>query len=332
VAEAHFFAPNVRNYKMIYFIYGEDSYRSKRKLEEIVLGYKEKHKSGLSLVYIDAGKKQFKDFYSELKITSMFAEKKLIVLQNVFSAQGGPTSGWEEEFLENIKNLEEVKDIIIVYENCVPDKRTKFFKALAKSTKSQDFSFLQPADLRKWAAIEFEKTKTKIKPDALDLLVNFVGSDLWQMANEINKLSNYKKNSIIEKADVELLVKPNEENEIFKTIEAVASKNKKLALSLFHKYFDDGEAPLYLLSMIAYQFRTLLIIKDLQDKKEPYGLIAKKSGLHPFVVQKSYYLCNQFTLEQLKKIYRKIFEIDLDIKTGKIEAETALDLFVYQLS
>ena len=325
-AEAHSFAQHVRNYKMIYFIYGEDSYRSKRKLEEIILGYKEKHKSGLSLVYIDACKKQFKDFYSELKITSMFAEKKLIVLQNVFE-----DDKFQEEFLENVKNLEEVKDIIVVYENCAPDKRTKFFKALAKSIKSQEFSFLQPADLRKWVAIEFEKNKTKIKPDAIELLISFVGNNLWQMTNEINKSANYKKNSVIEKADVELLVKPNEENEIFKTIEAIASKNKKMALTLLHKHLDDGEAPLYLLSMIAYQFRTLLIIKDLQDKKEPYGSIAKKSGLHPFVVQKSYYLCNQFTLEQLKKIYRKIFEIDSDIKTGKIEAETALDLLLAEI-
>ena len=68
---------------MIYFIYGEDSYRSKRKLEEIVLGYKEKHKSGLNLIYVDANDEDFSDFYSHLKINSMFAEKKLIIIKNV---------------------------------------------------------------------------------------------------------------------------------------------------------------------------------------------------------------------------------------------------------
>ena len=311
---------------MIYFIYGEDSYRSKRKLEEIILGYKEKNKSGLSLLYIDAGKKEFRDFYSELKIISMFAEKKLIVLKNIFEAEN-----FGEEFLENIKSLEDVKDVIVVYEKNAPDKRKKLFKVLEKNVKCQEFSLLQPADLKKWVAVEFEKSKNSIKPDALDLLVNFVGGDLWQMANEISKLSNYKKNLIVERADVELLVKPNEENEIFKTIEAIASKNKKLALSLLHKHLDDGEFPLYLLSMIGYQFRTLLIIKDLQDKKEPYGAIAKKSGIHPFVVQKSLYLCNQFTIEQLKKIYEKIFQIDCNIKIGKVDSETALDLLLSEI-
>jgi DNA polymerase-3 subunit delta len=150
------------------------------------------------------------------------------------------------------------------------------------------------------------------------------------MANEINKLSNYRLGSTVKKEDIELLVKPNIETDIFKTIDALASKNKKLALSLIHKHLDGGDNSLYLLSMIAYQFRNLLSIKELQST-QPYGMIAKKSGLHPFVVQKSFYLCNQFSFEKLKKIYQKIFQIDSDIKTGKIEGETALDLLLSEI-
>lgn len=312
--------------KMIYFIYGQDSYRAKRKLEEIIFGYKKIHKSGLNLIYIDADASEFKDFYSNLKITSMFAEKKLIILKNVFEEVK-----FQEDFLENIKSLEETKDIIVVYEDCPPDARTKLFKALQKYAKCQEFNCLQPAMLKKWIVQEFAKNKIKINPDAVDLLANFVKDDLWKMANEINKLSNYKKDSVIKKEDVELLVKPNIENDIFKTIEALASKDKKQALSLLHKHFDDGEAPLKLLAMIIYQFRTLLIIKELQDKNEPYGAIAKKSGLHPFVVQKNYYLCQHFSTEKLKKIYQKIFQVDSDIKTGKIEPELALDLLLAEI-
>ncbi len=315
---------------MIYFIYGEDSYRSKKKLEEIIEGYKKVHKSGLNLIYIDAKEKLFDDFYSGLKINSMFAEKKLIVLTNVFG-----DAKFQEDFLENTKKIEEVKDIIIIYEDCVPDKRTKFFKALQKSVKCQEFSYLQPAHLKKWVFGEFEKRPngypTKIDSAALDLLCNFVKNDLWKMANEINKLANFKLGGAIKKEDVELLVKPNTENDIFKTIEALASKDKKRALSLLHKHIDDGDNALYLLSMISYQFRNLLIIKELQDAQNPYSAVIKKSGLHPFVVQKSYYLCNRFSMSELKKIYRKIFQIDSDIKTGKIESETALDLLLAEI-
>jgi DNA polymerase-3 subunit delta len=316
---------------MIYFIYGEDSYRAKRKLEEMILGYKKVHKSGLNLIYVDAAEKSFKDFYSNLKTNSMFAEKKLIILNGLFD-----DAKFQEDFSENIKNLEEMKDIIVVYEDCQPDKRTKIFKALQKQAKCQEFNNLEPAMLKRWVAEEFEKNKVKINPDALDLLASFVRGDLWVMSNEINKLSNYKTGGYplaapINREDVELLVKPNIENEIFKTIEAVVSKDKKQALSLLHKHLEDGDNALYLLSMISYQFRNLLTIKELQDMQTPYGLIAKKSGLHPFVVQKTYNLCSQFPMQKLKKIYRNIFQVDSDIKTGKIEAETALDMLLVEI-
>ena len=310
---------------MIYFIYGQDSYRSKRKLQEIVEGYKKVHKSGLNLIYIDAKQADYMDFYSNFKITPMFAEKKLIVLKNVFDSKE-----FQENFLEAVKNMEELKDIIIVYEDCPADKRLKIFKTLEKYAKCQEFEFLQPASLKKWMAAEFEKSGAKIDSAALDLLLNFVGTDLWQMENEINKLSNYKAGGVIKKEDVGLLVRPNIDNDIFKTIEAIASKDKKIALDLLYRHLDGGEAPLKLLAMIAYQFKNLLIVKELQSS-QPYALIAKKSGLHPYAVQKTSYLCNQFTIDRLKKIYQNIFQADSDIKTGKIEAETALDLLLSEI-
>jgi DNA polymerase-3 subunit delta len=148
------------------------------------------------------------------------------------------------------------------------------------------------------------------------------------MSNEIKKLSNYKKGEIIKKEDVVLLVRPNLENDIFKTIDALASKNKKKAISLLHQHIVRGDSCHYLFSMISFQFKNLLIIKELIEAKNSYPVVAKKSGLHPFVVKKNYYLCNQFSISQLKKIYQKIFQVDFDIKTGKVDAETALDLLV----
>ena len=311
---------------MIYFLYGEDSYRSKRKLEEIILGYKKVHKSGLNLIYVDSKGESFKDFYNNFKITSMFAEKKMIVIKNIFG-----NAKFQEDFLENIKRLEELKDIVVVYENNSVDQRTKFFKALQKHAKCQEFNYLTPANLKKWAMVEFSKNNAKINADALDLLAEYVKTDLWRLSNEINKLSNYKLGDVIKKEDVGRLVKPSIENDIFKTIEAIASKNKKQALALLHKHLDNGDNTLYLLTMIAYQFRNILIVKELIEKKNQYPVIVKKSGLHPFVVQKTFYLCYQFSFDQLKKIYQKIFQIDLDIKTGKIESETALDLLLAEI-
>ena len=309
---------------MIYFIFGEDSYRSREKLEEITGEYKRVHKSGLNLIYINAV--DFDEFYNSFKAVSMFSEKKLIIVKDVFG-----NIKFQEDFSEKIKKIKESTDIIIVYENKTADKRTKFFKGLQKYAKCQEFNHLQGVSLKKWVASQFEKSKAKINDEALSLLTTYSNGNLWELSNEINKLSNYKAGSVVERGDVELMARPAVENDIFKTIESLALKDKKQALSLVYKHLERGDNPLYLLSMISYQFKNLLIIKELQGVHTPYGEMAKKSGLHPFVVQKTSYMCDRFSMQDLKKIYLRIFQIDSDIKIGKIDSETALDLFIAEV-
>ncbi len=317
---------------MIYFIYGEDSYRAKEKLQEIVDHYKSVHKSGLNLVQIDAKEKNFKDLFDNFKITSMFDEKKLIILKDIFL-----NKKFSEDFLEEIEILEVSKDVIVVFEKNEVDQRTKLFRALIKnaggagSAKCQEFSPLDNRGLKNWFKKESEKYKLKIDPIAEATLLSYVGNDLWQLENEIKKLANFKPSKLIKKEDIILQVKPKTENDIFKTIDAISQKDKKQAIAFLHKHLDDGDNSVYLLSMIAYQFRNLLIIKEMIDKGFVYSIIQKKSGLNPFVVRKTYYLCNQFSYLELKKIYQKIFQVDSNIKTGKIDAETALDLLVAEI-
>ncbi len=308
---------------MILFLYGADSYRSRQKLGEIISHYKASKKSGLNLVSLDAGQIEFADFYDHFKTVSMFAEKKLVILKNVFA-----NKGFQEDFAKELKKIEGLTDVVVIFETEAPDARLKLFKALLKGCKCQEFAPLAGTGLKKWAGGEFEKLGQKINLDALDLLLNCAGSDLWRLSEEIKKLANYKAGSVIKKDDVELQVRPRIELDIFKTIDALAAKNKPAALALLHKHLDGGEVPLYLLSMIAYQFKNLLIVKELAQKGLMYASIVNKSGLHPFVVKKTYYACNQFSFEELKNIYQRIFQIDLDIKTGRVEAETALDMLV----
>jgi len=311
---------------MIIFLYGQDTYRSRRKLNEIIEHYKKIHRSGLNLKYFNLSEKGFEDFKDEFQSISMFAEKKLMVLEEAFTNQN-----FKENFLKNSKKFIDSKDIILFYETKETPRSDSLFKFFKKYAKSQEFKLLEGENLKSWVKREIENYKVKINPLALEKLTDYVGNDLWQMANEIRKLVSYKKNKKVEAKDVELLVKPKIEPEIFKTIDAIASKNKKQALELIHKHLEKGDNPLYLLSMINFQFRNLLTIRDLIEKnKSPYTLL-KEAKLHPFVIKKSYSQAQKFKIEELKKIYQKIFQVDLAIKTGKVEPEAALDIFIAEI-
>ncbi len=311
---------------MIYFLHGPDAYRSKEKLNEIINRYKESNKSGLNLIYVDAQKDDFKDLYNQFKVSSMFAEKKLVIVKNTFSDKK-----FQEDFLEELEALESLKDVMIVYEAEEVDQRLKLFKTLVKKYKAQEFALLDGKNVKIWVGKELAKYNQKTNIDALALLLSYVGNNLQQLSSEIKKLVDYKAGAVIRKEDVELLIKPNIEREIFKTMDALADKNRKQAYALLQKHLDAGDKALYLFSMIQYQFRNLLIVKELAEKGLMYDSIVKKSGLHPFVVKKNYFASQKFSLEELKKIYRRTFQIDVDIKGGAIEPEAALALLVSKI-
>lgn len=307
---------------MIIFLYGEDTYRMKEKLKEIIERHKKIHKSGLNLKYFD----DFTNLKDGIRQTSMFKEKRLAVVTNVFA-----NPDFKEEFFQNKKEFLDSEDIILIYEEKDFNKNNSLFKFLKKNAKSQEFKFLTGQGLKAWIKKEFDRYETKIDSGVLEKLIEYIGNDLWQMSNEIRKLASFRNSETVKAEDIELLVKSKIETDIFKTIDAIADKNKKQALNLLHKHLEKGDSPLYILSMINYQFRNLLIVKDFIEKDKPYNIILKRSGLHPFVVKKSYYQSQKFTFQELKKIFQKIFKADLDIKTGKTQPEIALDLLIAEI-
>jgi DNA polymerase-3 subunit delta len=314
---------------MLILLYGKDTYRMRRKLEEIVKHYKKIHQSGLNLKYLDcqtSKKFLFSDFKDELRQSPMFKEKKLLIITNVFA-----DSGFGASFLKEKEAFLKLDNIILFYQPGEIDKRQKLFKFLKEKAKCQEFDLLAGSKLRNWVGNEFKQNKTAITREALERLCDFVGSDLWRMSNEIKKLAAFKIGNTIQAEDVEILVRQNIESDIFKTIDAVAEKNKKKAFELLGRHLTEGDSPLYLLSMIGYQFKNILMVKDLTQRGCSYSLLSRRSGLHPFVVQKSYYQSQKFSFPELKKIYQNIFQADLDIKTGKLDPRTALDLLIAKI-
>jgi DNA polymerase III subunit delta len=308
---------------MLIFLYGPDTFRSQKKLQELIESYKISHKKGLSLRYFGGDNFDFKDLVNETEISSIFKEKKLLVLKNVFS-----NKKFKEDFLEHVEKITKSDAIILFYEGEEIDKRDRLLKFLEKHAESQEFELLNGEKLVSWVGKEITNYGAAIESGALKKLIAYVGNDLWRMENEVIKLINYVKNKKIKEEDVDLLVRPKIENDIFETINSIAEQRKNAALFLLHKHLEKGDSPLYLLSMINFQFRNLLAVRDLIDKKAPYYEISKRSGLHPFIVKKTYPAAQKFSLSQLKKIYQKIFQIDLAVKTGKIDSQMALDLLI----
>ncbi len=315
---------------MIIFLYGKDTYRAREKLKEIVARYQKVHQNSLNLKIYDDEDLDFRDFKDNFQQTSIFREKKLFILKNVFSNQN-----FKESVLKEKNIFLKSDDIIVFFQEGSLSEKDRLAVFLKENGKFQKFELLRDQKLRSWLREKFEKEGLEIETRALERLIDFVGDDSWRMNNEIKKLSSYKApKGVIREKDVSLLVKPKIETDIFKTIEALAQKDKKKALRFVEKHLEKGDSPFYILSMINYQFRNLLLVKTKIGLKAGFREISRLSrilNIHPYPLKKAVVLARFFSLPELKKAYQNIFETDLSMKTGKINPEEGLKMLIAQI-
>ncbi len=332
---------------MIYFFYGADSFRIRQKVNEIIVKYKAKHQSGLNFGRFDFSEEEsFDKFKNFIESYSMFAEKKLAIVENLFEA----LAGLKEDFLAFMERGDILKTeerfVVVAQEMKLNEDRKKKEKYVFKDDSAknlfkkltiglidqEEFDFLTGAKLENWIKKEIQKSGGKIEALATKKLAAFVGPDLWQMRNEVSKLVSYKVDKLITEQDIDALVKSKIESDIFKAVDALANRQKTAAFKFLHQNLALGESEIALLSKMVYQFRNLLLVKSQIEQGVPFYALEKKLGLHPFVLRKTFEQSKNFSLGALKKIYERLSEIDLAIKSGQIEPRVALDLVVGEIT
>lgn len=337
---------------MIIFLYGEDSFRSRQKLNELKNKFiKEVDPNGNSLSVVDGSVAKISQISESISPASLFSSKRMIVIENIFS---NTQKTIYEEILNYIKKLKNEENIIVFWDDCNGEKmgKNKLFNFLSKKDEKekkqkfvQKFDNLTNFQVGDWLKIEAQKMGVKVTNQTVTEIVAMFGSDLLQISNEFQKIVNFKKGKIaessltrsveetvvIEREDVALMSRGNFNENIFALTDAISQKNKALALSLFEQEIEGGTADTYLMHMIIRQIKILLQIRDALDQGLTPRKMVNKLKLHPFVIQKTSSQAKNFTLAKLKNILTILVQIDGKIKTGKVDAKTALELLIMKI-
>jgi len=316
---------------MIIFLYGTDGYRLKQNKDVVIGKYSEKHSSGVNLMHFDLSDQSTDAIGDFIKINSFFVEPKLAVIKNVFEKKDTADAISELIKKYDIENVKDASFLIVENkaEKSMSAKSKQLFKLLSdKKNVVKDFELLVGKRLEVWVTKETESRGSTIEASALKELVALFGNDSWALINEIDKLSNYKKNGLITKNDVSLLASSSLNLNIFDLVDALTGRDRARAFELLYQETKTGRDPHYILAMIIYQFRNLLTLKDLSLRNIPKELVIKKSGIHPFAARKMYKHLDTFSVEYLKDKYRDLLEIDISFKEGRKGVENSLYEFI----
>ncbi|RJR30977.1 DNA polymerase III subunit delta [Candidatus Parcubacteria bacterium] len=318
---------------MIIFLYGPDTFRSRRKLNELKEKFiKEVDKSALNLEKLDAKKMEISDFRRAIMSQPFLAKKRLIIVENLFAK---PQKKLCHEILKTLSDMKN-DNIIIFWDGETPKKPADgclpLFKKLADQKYSQQFKLLTEAETKKWILQEIKKIGSVIENEAANLLACWIGNDLWQLDSEIKKLAAYCQNRPITVLEINLLTKSKLDENIFNLTDALGQKNKAKALRLIQNQLDLGISQTSLLSKMIWHYKNLLLVKNFSESGcFSYFKIAAELKIHPFVAQKALQQSGNYTHNELKKIYQRLLEIDFSFKTSQVDGRTLFDLFVVRV-
>ncbi len=306
---------------MTIFFYGPNTYELRRQLQDMMAAYVKKAGSDFGLERVDGKDVKPHDLKAALLASPFLANSRLVVIEGL-----ALNKAIGEKLVAIMKEVP--ASTVAVFVDREVDQRTSVFKQLAKADKVVKFEPLSGPKLLGWAKAEIEGLGGTAAPAALRELVEMCGEDQWRLAGEINKLVNFDPTVTVE--TVRAMVTPSVEQSIFELVEAMTAGRVDVALAGYHRLLTRKESEIYILTMVQWQLRNLLLAKTAPANMSPQEL-AKAAGMSPYVAGKMASAQSRISEEALKAAYVAAADCEYDIKTGRLKSEVAVEQLIYKV-
>jgi DNA polymerase-3 subunit delta len=303
----------------LFLIYGDEHYLIEKKINEII----EKE----NVTIYDMNESKIDSVIEDILSFSLFSSSKDILCTNCNFLTSSSDS---KEDLNKLKDVidKKIENRLILTVNSKVDERKKIVKELIRLSTVFVFNQLKEYEVIKYIEDRFKKYKLKIDTNTLSYFHSFVGNSLGIINNEIDKLSMYKDNDVITKEDIDAITSRTIDINIFDLIDAVVKKDINKALEMYDDFILMNEEEIKLISILGDQFRLIYQVKTMYLSGYTEEDIIKELGVHPYRIK----LAKQslITLDEAKKYLLKLYDLDLNIKTGKKDKKVAFKLFLME--
>lgn len=168
----------------------------------------------------------------------------------------------------------------------------------------------------------------QINSQNLEYLTNKLGTDIYNINNELDKIFTYLgKEKEITKDTIDLLINDKIDDIIYEFTNAILDNDYNKMIKMYQDLTRENIGSDYFIVSIANSFRQSLIIKILTNQYKSREEIAKVIGKKEFYVRKMQERLSNYTETDLTNYLNKLFIIDKNIKTGKSNFDM-LELFL----
>lgn len=319
------------NIKPIYFLMGEEPYYIDKLsdfIEENVLAEDEK---GFNQTVLYGRDVTIEDIIGTAKRYPMMAERQVVIVKEA------------QDLSKTIDKLESYAEnpmpstvLVICYKYKTLDKRKKVTKELTKSGIVYESKKLYENQVGEWIKRVLQGKNYGIEPKASAMLVEFLGTDLSKINNELEKLQIIlPKGSTITPKDIEENIGFSKDFNNFELINALGSKNQLKAYQIVNYFAENEKAnPLVVTTGTVFGFFVKLLkyhgLKDRNPKN-----VAAVLAVNPYFLKDYDVAIKQYPMKKVSQIVGTLRDIDVKSKgvganampTGDLLKEMLVKIF-----
>ena len=318
-----------KDFHPVYFLMGEEPF------------YIDKISDYISDNVLESQEKEFNQsvlYGKEVDVAQIIAEAK----QFPFGATHRVVIVKEAQNIKNIDELESYLDnpqpstiLVICYKYKKLDKRKKFTKSLAKKALLFESKKLYDNQVPDWIAKYLNEKGYKIEEKAVFMLAEFLGTELSNISNELDKLMVIiKKQEKITANIIEKNIGISKDYNIFEFQQALGKKDILKSNQIINHFSANPKAhPLVVtLGMLFSFFQKIMTYHSLKDKSK--NSVADELKVNPYFVQQYSSAARHYSQNKLFDIFTLLKVYDLKSKgvnnTSTVDGDLLKEL-VYKI-
>ncbi len=310
------------NIKPIYFLMGEESYYIDKLSDYIEKNVLSEEEKGFNQTVLYGRDVSIEDIVATAKRYPMMADRQVVIVKEA------------QELSRTIDKLESYADnpmpstvLVICYKYKTLDKRKKVTKTLAKAGIVFESKKLYENQVGDWIKRVLSGKKYAIEPKASAMLVEFLGTNLSKINNELEKLQIIlPKGSTITPKDIEENIGFSKDFNVFELRKAIGERNQLKAYTIAENFANNPkENPMVVTTSLVFGFFIQLLkyhgLKDRNPKN-----VAAVIGVNPFFLKEYDVALKNYPMRKVSQIVASLREIDVKSKGVGANAMTNSDL------
>ena len=294
----------------IYFLMGEEPYyidKITSFIQDSILSEEEK---GFNEIVVYGRDTSIDEIVSNAKRFPMMAEKQVVIVK-----EAQDLSRTIEKLAAYAENPQLTTVLVVNYKYKKIDKRKGLYKAIKKNGYVYESKKLYENQVADWIRRTLAGKKYNITPKASQLLVEFLGTDLSKINNELEKLRLIiKKDEQISAELIEAHIGISKDFNNFELRKAIGARDKTKTLRIVHYFASNPkDNPIVVTTALLFNFFTQILQYHALSDKSPRS-VASALRINPYFVQEYATAARNFPMKKASTVVSKLREIDVKSK------------------